>query len=243
MQVLEIHNVRGGYIPELDILQGIDLVLNEGDVVGVLGLNGSGKSTLGKAIMNMIPRREGEIKYCGYPIMHLDTHQLAQQGIAIMQQGGQVFGTMSVWENLQLAFGDKKNDGYVAVLKEILPLLARPKKELQHTMADKLSGGQRHQLALAMTLARQPKLAILDEPSAGLSPKSVEVMYQILQQVRERLGVTILLIEQNIAKAIDFCDRSILLAQGTIAHEFIDGTIANIERIMFNKNINFKTRL
>lgn len=235
MQVLEIHNLRGGYIPELDILQDIHLSLNEGEVVGVIGLNGSGKSTLGKAIMNMIPRREGEIKYYGSSITHLDTHQLAQQGIAIMQQGGQVFGTMSVWENLQLAFGDKKNDEYVVVLKEILPLLARPKKELQHTMADKLSGGQRHQLALAMTLARQPKLAILDEPSAGLSPKSVEVMYQILQQVRERLGVTMVLIEQNIAKAIDFCDRSILLAQGTIAHEFTDATLEDIEKIMFNK--------
>ena len=237
MQVLEIHNLRGGYIPELDILQDIHLSLNEGEVVGVIGLNGSGKSTLGKAIMNMIPRREGEIKYYGSSITHLDTHQLAQLGIAIMQQGGQVFGTMSVWENLQLAFGDKKNDEYVTVLKEILPLLARPKKELQHTMADKLSGGQRHQLALAMTLARRPKLAILDEPSAGLSPKAVDEMYAILQQVREHLGITILLIEQNIAKAIDFCDRSILLAQGTIAHEFIDGTIADVERIMFRAHL------
>ena len=235
MQVLEIHNVRGGYIPELDILQGIDLTLSEGDVVGVLGLNGSGKSTLGKAIMNMIPRREGEICFCGKSIISLTTHELAMQGIAIMQQGGQVFNTMSVWENLQLAFGDVQDKEYIAQLKEIVPLLARPKKELQHTMADKLSGGQRHQLALAMTLARRPKLAILDEPSAGLSPKSVEEMYKILQQVRERLGVTILLIEQNIAKAIDFCDRSILLAQGTIAQEFTDVTLADIEKIMFNK--------
>ena len=235
MQVLEIHNVRGGYIPELDILQGIDLVLNEGDVVGVLGLNGSGKSTLGKAIMNMIPRREGEIRFCGKSITSLTTHELAMQGIAIMQQGGQVFNTMSVWENLQLAFGDVLDKEYIAQLQEIVPLLARPKKELQHTMADKLSGGQRHQLALAMTLARRPKLAILDEPSAGLSPKSVEEMYKILQQVRERLGVTILLIEQNIAKAIDFCDRSILLSQGTIAHEFIEGTLPDVEKIMFNK--------
>ena len=235
MQVLEIHNLRGGYIPELDILQGIDLTLSEGDVVGVLGLNGSGKSTLGKAIMNMIPRREGEIRFCGKSITSLTTHELAMQGIAIMQQGGQVFTTMSVWENLQLAFGDVQDKEYIAQLQEIVPLLARPKKELQHTMADKLSGGQRHQLALAMTLARQPKLAILDEPSAGLSPKSVEEMYAILQQVRERLGVTILLIEQNIAKAIDFCDRSILLAQGTIAHEFIEGSITDVEKIMFNK--------
>lgn len=235
MQVLEIHNVRGGYIPELDILQGIDLVLNEGDVVGVLGLNGSGKSTLGKAIMNMIPRREGEIRFCGKSITSLTTHELAMQGIAIMQQGGQVFTTMSVWENLQLAFGDVQDREYIVQLQEIVPLLARPKKELQHTMADKLSGGQRHQLALAMTLARRPKLAILDEPSAGLSPKSVEEMYKILQLVRERLGVTILLIEQNIAKTIDFCDRNILLAQGTIAHEFIDGTLTDVEKIMFNK--------
>ena len=235
MQVLEIHNLRGGYIPELDILQGIDLVLNEGDVVGVLGLNGSGKSTLGKAIMNMIPRCEGEIRFCGQSITSLATHELAMRGIAIMQQGGQVFTTMSVWENLQLAFGDVQDKEYIAQLKEIVPLLARPKKELQHTMADKLSGGQRHQLALAMTLARRPKLAILDEPSAGLSPKSVEDMYKILQQVRERLGVTILLIEQNIAKAIDFCDRSILLSQGTIAHEFINGSITDVEKIMFNK--------
>ena len=235
MQVLEIHNLRGGYIPELDILQGIHLSLNEGEVVGVIGRNGSGKSTLGKAIMNMIPCREGEIRFCGQSITSLATHELAMRGITIMQQGGQVFNTMSVWENLQLAFGDKKNDEYVAVLKEILPFLSRPKKELQRTMADKLSGGQRHQLALAMTLARQPKLAILDEPSAGLSPKSVEVMYQILQQVRERMGVTMVLIEQNIAKAIDFCDRSILLAQGTIAHEFTDATLADIEKIMFNK--------
>ena len=235
MQVLEIHNLRGGYIPELDILQGIDLTLSEGDVVGVLGLNGSGKSTLGKAIMNMIPRREGEIRFCGKSITSLTTHELAMQGIAIMQQGGQVFNTMSVWENLQLAFGDVQDREYIAQLQEIVPLLARPKKELQHTMADKLSGGQRHQLALAMTLARRPKLAILDEPSAGLSPKAVDEMYAILQQVRERLGVTILLIEQNIAKAIDFCDRSILLSQGTIAHEFIDGSITDVEKIMFNK--------
>ena len=235
MQVLEIHNLRGGYIPELDILQGIHLSLNEGEVVGVIGLNGSGKSTLGKAIMNMIPRREGEIRFCGKSITSLTTHELAMQGIAIMQQGGQVFNTMSVWENLQLAFGDVQDREYIAQLQEIVPLLARPKKELQHTMADKLSGGQRHQLALAMTLARRPKLAILDEPSAGLSPKAVDEMYAILQQVRERLGVTILLIEQNIAKAIDFCDRSILLSQGTIAHEFIDGTLADVEKIMFNK--------
>ena len=102
-------------------------------------------------------------------------------------------------------------------------------------MADKLSGGQRHQLALAMTLARQPKLAILDEPSAGLSPKAVAEMYDILHEVRTQLGVTLMVIEQNIAQAIGFCDRSILLSQGRIVQEFKENDLAMVEKIMFNK--------
>lgn len=234
-KVLEIKSLRGGYIPELDILQGIDLTLCEGEVLGIIGLNGSGKSTLGKAVMNMIPRREGDILYCGESVITLPTHTLATRGIAIMQQGGQVFRTLSVWDNLQLAFGNNTKNDYISVLKSVVPLLARPKGELQHTMADKLSGGQRHQLALAMTLARQPKLAILDEPSAGLSPKAVAEMYDILHEVRTQLGVTLMVIEQNIAQAIGFCDRSILLSQGRIVQEFKENDLAMVEKIMFNK--------
>ena len=234
-KVLEIKSLRGGYIPELDILQGIDLTLCEGEVLGIIGLNGSGKSTLGKAVMNMIPRREGDILYCGESVIMLPTHTLATRGIAIMQQGGQVFRTLSVWDNLQLAFGNNAKNDYISVLKSVVPLLVRPKGELQRTMADKLSGGQRHQLALAMTLARQPKLAILDEPSAGLSPKAVAEMYDILHEVRTQLGVTLMVIEQNIAQAIGFCDRSILLSQGRIVQEFKENDLAMVEKIMFNK--------
>lgn len=234
-KVLEIQSLRGGYIPELDILQGIDLTLCEGEVLGIIGLNGSGKSTLGKAVMNMIPRREGDILYCGESVVTLPTHTLATRGIAFMQQGGQVFRTLSVWENLQLAFGNDAKNDYISVLKSVVPLLSRPKGELQRMMADKLSGGQRHQLALAMTLARQPKLAILDEPSAGLSPVAVAEMYDILHEVRTQLGVTLMVIEQNIAQAIGFCDRSILLSQGRIVQEFKENDLAMVEKIMFNK--------
>ena len=234
-KVLEIQSLRGGYIPELDILQGIDLTLCEGEVLGIIGLNGSGKSTLGKAVMNMIPRCEGDILYCGESVMTLPTHTLATRGIAFMQQGGQVFRTLSVWENLQLAFGNDAKNDYISVLKSVVPLLSRPKGELQRMMADKLSGGQRHQLALAMTLARQPKLAILDEPSAGLSPVAVAEMYDILHEVRTQLGVTLMVIEQNIAQAISFCDRSILLSQGRIVQEFKENDLAMVEKIMFNK--------
>ena len=107
-------------------------------------------------------------------------------------------------------------------------------------MADKLSGGQKHQLSLAMTLATSPRLVILDEPSAGLSPKAVEEMYKMLRDVRARLNVTIILIEQNIAKAMEFCDRSFMISQGLTIKEFKNEDIIEIEEILFK---NKKTEL
>ena len=233
--ILEIKNLRGGYLSGIDILQGVNLSVEKGEAIGIIGLNGSGKSTLGKAIMNMIPIRQGEIIYNGESIINLSTTKLSQKGIVIMQQGGQVFQTMSVWDNLQLAFGKYQNSSYFYTLLDIIPLLKRPKQELQHLMADRLSGGERHQLALAMTLARKPQLAILDEPSAGLSPKAVEEMYEILSLIREKLGITILLIEQNIHKVIMFCNYCVLIAQGKIISEIKTQDISEVERIMFNK--------
>lgn len=233
--ILSIKGLTGGYLPGVDILQGIHLDLQQGEAVGIIGLNGSGKSTLGKAIMNMIPFRQGEILYEGKSITSLPTSELAHQGISIMQQGGQVFQTLSVWDNLQLAFGKHCDTTYVATLKTLIPLIGMPEKLLRSKMADKLSGGQRHQLALAMALARHPRLLILDEPSAGLAPKAVEEMYEILEKARYQLNMTILTIEQNIDKALNFSKRCLLLGQGQIKHEFINYRINEIENIMFKK--------
>lgn len=228
-ELLKISGLTGGYKEGVDILRGIDMTVNEGEAVGIIGLNGSGKSTLGKAIMNMIPIREGEILFRGESIMNLPTHKIVRKGISIMQQGGQVFQNLSVWENLEIAFG-LKMDAYVEKLREIIPLLQEPKRKLQHKMADKLSGGQKHQLALAMTLASRPKLMILDEPSAGLAPNAVEEMFSILQDVRKETNVTTVLIEQNIAKAESFCDKTMLLVLGEITTGI---SLEELERIMF----------
>ena len=225
-ELLKINGLWGGYKEGVDILRGIDMCVSEGEAVGIIGLNGSGKSTLGKAIMNMIPIRRGEIFFAGEDISGLSTHELARKGLAIMQQGGQVFQTMSVWENLELAAAGHAS---LEAVRDIIPLLRRSTRELQHKMADKLSGGQKHELALAMTLATQPRLVILDEPSAGLSPKAVEEMYSMLQAVRDRMHVTIVLIEQNVAKAIQFCNRSLLLSLGGIDNDFIDEDITKVE--------------
>ena len=229
--MLEIKDLYGGYEQGVQILQGIDLTVAEGEAVGIIGLNGSGKSTLGKAVMNLIPYRKGSIVFDGQHIEDKSTHELAQMGIALMHQGGVVFPNLSVWQNLQMAVKTQN----LASLQSIIPLLQKPKKELMHTMADKLSGGQRHELALAMTLARQPKLVILDEPSAGLSPKAVEEMYGMLKQIRELIGLTIVLVEQNVSRAVAFCDRCVLLEQGRITDEFAGErlVLSEIECLMF----------
>lgn len=230
-ELLKISGLWGGYKEGVDILRGIDMTVNEGEAIGIIGLNGSGKSTLGKAIMNMIPIRRGEIEWMGESVTTLPTHELARKGLAIMQQGGQVFQTMSVWENLELAAAGASLDQ----IREIIPLLKRPKREFQRQMADKLSGGQKHQLALAMTLAKQPRLVILDEPSAGLSPKAVEDMYSILQAVREKMQVTMVLIEQNVAKAVEFCNSSLVMQQGQMIESIAHSDVQTIEKIMFKR--------
>lgn len=246
-ELLKIYNLWGGYKKGVDILRGISMEVQQGEVVGIIGLNGSGKSTFGKAIMNMIPIRKGRILFDGEDITALTTNQLASRGISIMQQGGKIFPNLSVWDNLQLAMqanthqfffhathissGQKKINPH---LFEIVPLLQRPKTELKYLLADKLSGGQKHQLSLAMTLATNPLLVILDEPSAGLSPKALEEMYQILHNVKLKLNVAIILIEQNIAKAVEFCGGCYLLEQGVIESESKFKKLSEINNRMFN---------
>ena len=221
-ELLCIKGLWGGYKEGVDILRGIDMTVQEGEAVGIIGLNGSGKSTLGKAIMNMIPFRRGEILFDGEDVTGLSTCELVRKGISIMQQGGQVFPNLSVWENLELAFSSRM-DGAFDQLRDIIPLLRSPKKDLQRRMADKLSGGEKHQLALAMTLATRPRLVILDEPSAGLSPKAVEEMYGVLGEVRKIKSLSIVCIEQNIARTARFCDYCVFLSQGAVSESFRNG--------------------
>lgn len=224
-ELLQIQRLSGGYKKDVNILHDISLTVLQGESVGIIGLNGSGKSTFGKSIMGLIPYRYGVMEFDGEDVTGLSMAELSQRGISIMHQGGRVFDNLTIDENLKLA--GKVDDEF----RDLIPLL---REGIGSRMADRLSGGQRHQLALAMTLLSHPRLVILDEPSAGLSPKAVEEMYQILTTVKQKMGVSIILIEQNISKAISFCDRSVLLAQGQISREFKGQNIKEIEEIMFN---------
>lgn len=235
MSMLEIKDLHAGYVKGIEILKGIDIEIAGGEVLSVIGLNGSGKSTLGKAIMNILPFRSGKLVFMGKDISMLTTRELSHLGLSIMRQGGQVFPTLTVRENLEIAFGPKPDAAYRESIIKMIPLLRNEDKGIMEKSADKLSGGERQQLALAMSLATKPVLLILDEPSAGLSPVSTDQMYTLLAQVKRSLGVTIILIEQNINKAISFCDSCVLLDQGTIGRKFIEEDEQQMRKNIINE--------
>jgi ABC-type branched-subunit amino acid transport system ATPase component len=227
---LKLQNITGGYTHGHDILQGVNLTVESGQTVGIIGLNGSGKSTLAKAVTNTLPFRQGGILIDGVDVSRKTARELSGMGISLFLQGGRVFEELSVWENLAVVAG---NDLQSLEISSCLSLLQQPRRELQKLRADRLSGGQRHQLALAMCLLRQPKLLLLDEPSAGLAPVAVEKMYNTLETLRQNRTMTIILVEQNVAKAIQFCDSINMLKNGKFVYCSDKKDIKEIEKIMF----------
>lgn len=234
--LLEIKDLSGGYTQGIEILHGINMTIQSGETVGIIGLNGSGKSTIAAAIMNLLPFRKGSIVFKGEDITYLPAWQLSNQGIAIMQQGGRVFPSLSVWEHMELVLGQNTKNR-VEQLAEIIPLLANTKSKLRHMMGDRMSGGQKHQLALAMTMAQNPRFVILDEPSAGLSPRSIDEMYTIIDSICSKASTAVLLIEQVVAKAVEHCDRCLLVQLGTIVREFIHPSISEVDNAMFDSYV------
>jgi ABC-type branched-subunit amino acid transport system ATPase component len=228
--MLKIQNITGGYVKNQNVLNGIDFEVNEGDCVGFIGLNGCGKSSLTKAIMNFLPYRNGRIEFLKQDVTGIATDKLTKRGILFFMQGGVVFDELTVLENLALC-GEWEKE---SELLQYFPFLQKTKKELGKIHADKLSGGERNQVALAMCLLQKPHLLILDEPSAGLAPVVVNSMYETLSHIREQNRTTIILVEQNIARAVEFCDTVNMLKGGKIAYSSNDKKLKEIERIMFS---------
>ena len=205
--ILEVRDLSGGYAKGANVLRHFNLSMTKGEALGIIGAIGAGKSTLGKALMNLLPYRSGSVLFQGRDVSRLSTHELSRAGMALMHQGGAVFPGLTVQQNLDLAWGQNGNKDYRKRLEAVIPLLVKPPRERLHLQADKLSGGQRHELALVMTLAHPSAFLILDEPSAGLSPDAEESAYAILDDIRKEFGMSILLIEQNVNRARAFCDR------------------------------------
>jgi ABC-type branched-subunit amino acid transport system ATPase component len=214
-KVLEIADLTAGYSPDLDILRGLSVDLREGELVTLIGPNGAGKSTLLKAAFGMLPVRSGAVTLLGSDIRGLAAHELVRRGIGIVPQYANVFGRLTVHENLRMGLylARRRWAERVAFVEALFPALQGRGGQ----MADSLSGGERQSLAMARALMMEPRVLLLDEPSAGLSPHRQEELFQSIKEI-QGAGVAIMMVEQNARRALEICDRAYVLAEGTNAH-------------------------
>ena len=208
--VLEARDVVTGY-GEVDILHGVSVAVHEGEMVAVIGPNGAGKSTLLRAIFGLLRLRKGRVQLAGEDVTNWQPERLVPQGLSYVPQTENVFPSLSIQENLEMgAFirRDSKKEALERVY-ELFPDLASRRGE----RAGKLSGGQRQMLALARALMLDPKVLLLDEPSASLSPKMVDVIFERVGAINNA-GTAVLLVEQNARQALSLCNRGYVLAMG-----------------------------
>lgn len=213
--MLEVKDLHSGY-GRIDVLKGIGLEVRAGEVVALIGSNGAGKTTLLRALSGVQPVSGGEIRFLGQRIDKLAPHKRVGLGITQSPEGRQIFGPLSVADNLRLGAYLRKDDGIEADRERVysmFPIL----KDKRDQQASGLSGGQQQMLAIGRALMGQPKLLLLDEPSLGLSPILVDQILDAVVAMRNS-GITILLVEQNAAAALEIADRGYVIETGRIVH-------------------------
>jgi len=213
--LLQIENLRIAY-GSVEAIKGISLHLDEGEIVTVLGANGAGKSTLLRAISGLISPKSGRIDHQSAPIAGIPSHEIVMRGISHSPEGRRVFATLTVEENLSLgAYLHRKQKDHIRETKarifELFPILVQRRKQLAGT----LSGGEQQMLAIGRALMSEPSILLLDEPSLGLSPIFVKLIFDIITEINAQ-GVSILLVEQNARKALRVADRGYVLETGAI---------------------------
>ncbi|TFZ05731.1 ABC transporter ATP-binding protein [Ramlibacter henchirensis] len=208
---LVIADLEAGYEPGLPIVRGASLAAQPGEIVAILGPNGAGKSTLVKAVAGLVPVTAGSVRLGEQDITRVPAHRLGALGLGFVPQTENVFTNLTIAENLELAAALQKVPARdrLPALYELFPDLARQRTLL----AGRLSGGQRQMLAIARALVRIPHVLMLDEPSAGLSPRMVVEVFGKLREIRAA-GVTLVLVEQNVKAALGIADRAAVLVEG-----------------------------
>jgi branched-chain amino acid transport system ATP-binding protein len=213
--VLEVAGLHSGY-GRIEVLKGITIEVREGEVVALIGSNGAGKTTLLRALSGVQPIAGGEIRFLGERIDRLPSHKRVARGILQSPEGRQIFGPLSVQDNLRLGAYLRRDAAVEADRERIydmFPIL----KDKRHQPAGGLSGGQQQMLAIGRALMGKPKLLLLDEPSLGLSPILVDQILAAVTALRQG-GITILLVEQNAAAALEIADRGYVIETGRIVH-------------------------
>ena len=210
MPVLSIDNLSGGY-GEADILHGVSLEINAGEIVVVIGPNGAGKSTAMKAVFGLLRLSGGSVHLAGEEITNMDPAEVVNKGVCYVPQTNNVFPTLTVHENLEMGAYIRKDDfrPRLQEIYEMFPPLAEKKKQA----AGELSGGQRQMVAMGKALMLEPTLLMLDEPTAGLSPIYRNEIFQIVRQINDS-GVPILMVEQNAKQSLAVANRGYVLVDG-----------------------------
>ena len=223
--VLDVRDLEAGYEPGVPIVRGVSLHVAAGEIVVVLGPNGAGKSSLIKAVAGLVPISRGTVLLDGKDITAAPAHMMVRLGLAFVPQTENVFPLMSVEDNLKVAcciLKPREIPARIAEMYAAFPDLERQRK----SVAGNLSGGQRQMLAVARALIVHPKVLVLDEPSAGLSPKLVAMVFEMLFAIRKS-GVTILLVEQNAKAALAIGDHAYVLVEGKDRHEGVAAALWN----------------
>jgi len=227
-------------LDELEIRYGavaavrrLSLQVGHGEIVGLIGPNGAGKSTTLNAIMGLVPVHGGEIRLAGTSIRGRRTEALVRSGIALVPEGRRIYANLTVAENLRLGLtgrrlkGATARDEDIAWVHDLFPAVA----QFSDRPAGTLSGGQQQQLAIARALVARPDVLLLDEPSLGLAPQLVTVVFDVLAQIRER-GVTVLLVEQRAQRTVAFADRTYVLSNGELVTTFTPRDADDTDRLV-----------
>ena len=214
--MLEVEGLHSAY-GRIEVVKGVSLSIEAGEIVALVGSNGAGKTTLLRALSGVQPITSGRILFAGAPVERAPPHRRVAQGLAHVPEGRQVFGPLSVEDNLRLG-AYLRRDGAIAADRErvysLFPALADKRRD----PAGGLSGGQQQMLAIGRALMARPKLLLLDEPSMGLAPLLARQILDAIVRLKEE-GVTILLVEQNAAAALAVADRGYVIETGRITHE------------------------
>ena len=191
-------------------VRGLSLTVDGGEIVGLIGPNGAGKSSTLHAVMGVVPASGGDVRLDGRSLVGRSPEDVARAGVALVPEGRRIFADLTVEENLRLGTAARRN-GDITRVYELFPIV----HEFRKRHAGALSGGQQQQLAIARALVAQPEVLLLDEPSLGLAPQMVDVVFDALQQIREQ-GIAILLVEQRAQRTVALADRSHVLSNGRL---------------------------
>jgi len=215
--MLKISSLKSGY-DGMEILRGVDIYVDPGEIVALIGTNGAGKSTLLKSIFNLADIYDGQIIFKDKDITNLPTHDLIREGISFAPQGRLVFSDMTVFENLEMgAFIFTDKELVKRNIKDIFEKFPILKAKQKHN-ASTLSGGQQQLLSIARALVQNPELLLLDEPSLGLSPIAMKEVFSKIVEINHR-SVSVLIVEQNVKQAVSIANRTYILENGRVALE------------------------